>query len=94
VSYNRVSITVVQCGSAAGDNGPVVFLRVGNNENINMLFTPKLLVQHYGLPEGSIMLLNKKGYMDDKTWMLVVKAMAPGIRKMPVIRDHPNGQPF
>jgi len=40
------------------------------------------------------MLLNKKGYMDDKTWMLVVKAMAPGIRKMPVIRDHPNGQPF
>ena len=30
------------------------------------MFTPKQLVQHYGLPEGSIMLLNKKGYMDEK----------------------------
>ena len=28
--------------------------------------------------------------MDDETWMQVVKAMAPGIRKMLVICDHPN----
>lgn len=36
------------------------------------------------------MLLNKKGYMDNETWVQVVQAMSPGIYKMPVIRDHPN----
>ena len=36
------------------------------------------------------MILNKSAYMDDETWVSVVQAMAPGIRQMPVIRDHPD----
>ena len=36
------------------------------------------------------MLCNSSTYMDDATWKLYVKAMAPEIRAMPVIRDHPE----
>ena len=28
--------------------------------------------------------------MDDETWLQCLKAMAPGIRAMPVIKDHPE----
>ena len=32
----------------------------------------------------------KKAYMDDATWSKVVEVLAPAIRKLPVIRDHPD----
>ena len=80
----------MRCGNAAGSNGPVVFVGVGMQENMNRLFTSRRLTNVYNLPEGSRMLLNKSGYMDDETWVQVVESMAPGIRQMPVIRDHPN----
>ena len=41
VSDNRVSITVVKCGNAAGSNGPVIFVGVGQNENLDCLFVPR-----------------------------------------------------
>ena len=41
VSDNRVSIIVVRYGNAAGSNGPVIFVGVGQNENLNCLFVPR-----------------------------------------------------
>ena len=48
------------------------------------------MTNYYNLPAGSKMILDKNAYMDDDTWISVVKPMAPGVRKMPVICDHPN----
>ena len=90
VADNRLSLTVVRCGNAAGNNGPVVFIGTGQNQKLNRLFRPSRLTKHYNLPAGSKMILNKSAYMDDETWVSVVQAMAPGIRQMPVIRDHPD----
>ena len=57
---------------------------------LNVFFIFIRLTNAYGLTECSRILLNKTGYMDDETWVQVVESMAPGIRQMPVIRDHPN----
>ena len=88
MSDSRVSITIVRCGSAAGTNGPVVF--IANGKSVNRTFSQYRLRKLYGLPEGSIVLCNENAYMDDKTWIETVRVMAPGIRAMPVIRDHPE----
>ena len=87
-SDSRVSITVVRCGNAAGANGPVVFLTTG--QKVNRTFSNYRLHKIYGLPEGSTVLCNNSAYMDDATWIKCVKAMAPGIRAMPTIKDHPE----
>ena len=42
------------------------------------------LVTRYGFPEGSCAITNKSAYMDDETWVKVVKVVSPGIRKMKV----------
>ena len=94
VFNNRVSIVVEQCGSTAGDNGPFVLFGMGIDQNINRMFTPKRLIKHYGLPEVSIMLLNKKGYVNDGAWVQVVKAMTPGICKKKKSVTILIGQPF
>ena len=81
-SDSRFSITVFPVGSAAGVNGPVIFLTKGTKVH------PRLkganLVTRYGLPEGSCVIPKKSAYMDDDTWAKVVKVVAPGIRKMKV----------
>lgn len=88
---NRFSITCVRIGSSAGENGPVIFLTEGQGDNsVNRNFTKERLTSVYGLPEGSRVLCNSSGYMDDITWIEVVKEVAAGIRKMPVICDHPD----
>ena len=87
-SDSRVSITAVRCGNAAGTNGPVVFLAY--EQNVSRTFSKRCLEKNYGLPKGSTVLMNSSAYMDDATWILCVKAMAAGIRAMPVIRDHPE----
>ena len=45
------------------------------------------LVTRYGFPEGSCVITNKSAYMDDETWVKVVKLVSPGIRKMKVSND-------
>ena len=45
------------------------------------------LVTRYGFPEGSCVITNKSAYMDDETWVKVVKVVSPGIRKMKVSND-------
>ena len=81
-SDSRFSITVLRVGSAAGVNGPVIFLEKGTK--VHPRLRVNNLVTKYGLPEGSCVIPNKAAYMDDETWAKVVKVVAPGIRKMAV----------
>ena len=48
------------------------------------------MVEHYGLPEGLRVIMNNSAYMDDETWVDAVEHIAPGIRQMPVIKEHPK----
>ena len=61
-------------------NGPVIFLSKGTT------FQPSIrgknLVTRYVLPKVSCVIPDKSSYMDDDTWVKVVKVVAPGIRKM------------
>ena len=81
-SDSRFSITVLQVGSAAGVNGPVIFLTKGTK--VHPRLRGKNLVTKYGFPEESCVIPNKTAYMDDKTWANVVKVVASGIRTMAV----------
>ena len=81
-SDSTFSVTVCRAGSAAGVNGPVIFLAKGTK--VHPRLKGNSLVTKYGLPEGSCVVPNKAAYMNDKTWAKVVKVVAPGIRKMAV----------
>ena len=78
----RIWSTVLRVGSAAGVNGPVIFLEKGTKVHPSM--RGNNLVTKYGLPEGSFVIAKKAVYMDNETWVNVVKVVSPGIRKMVV----------
>ena len=64
-------------------NGPVIFLTKGETVHPSLIGTN--LVTRYGFTVGYFVIPNKAAYMDDKTWVKVVKLVAPGIRKIKVI---------
>jgi hypothetical protein len=39
---------------------------------------------------GSKVIMSPSAYMTDETWMTVVPFLSKGIRKMPIICEHPN----
>ena len=82
-SDSRFSIKVLRFGSAAGVNGPVIFLE--KDTKLHPRLRGKNFVTKYGLPEVSCVIPDKARYIDDETWAKVVKVVAPGIRKMTVI---------
>eukprot|EP00957_Ditylum_brightwellii_P193561 14740053-Ditylum_brightwellii.AAC.1 len=62
-------MTVLRCGSAAGVNGPVIFVAKGSE--VNRHFSGDKLHTVYGLPKGSCVMPDANGYMDDETWLRV-----------------------
>ena len=90
VADNRTSITVVQVGNAAGNNGPVIFILKGKGSKVMATFLDERLIGEYDLPPGSTVLFNDSAYMDDVTWAIAAEKIAVGIRQMPVIRDFPE----
>ena len=78
----RFPITVLRVGSAAGVNGPVIFMEKG--EKMHPRLRGNNLVTKYGLPEVSYVIPNKAADMNDETLVKVVKVLAPSIRKMAV----------
>ena len=78
-SNSSFSITVLGVGSASGVNVPLIFMENGTKVQPRLICNN--LVAKYGLPEGSCVLPKKVSYIDDKTWVKVVKVVAPGIRK-------------
>eukprot|EP00957_Ditylum_brightwellii_P040976 3102207-Ditylum_brightwellii.AAC.1 len=81
-------VTVLCVGSAASVNGPVIFVPKG--KEVLWCFKGDRLHSIYGLVEGSCVIPNKNDYIDDDTWLKVVKRLAPAIRKMKRIQDHPD----
>ena len=81
-SDSRFSITVLRVGSAAGVNGPVIFM--AKVTKVHPRLKGSNFVTTYGFPEGSCVIPNKAEGMDDETWAKVVKLVVPGIRKMKV----------
>eukprot|EP00957_Ditylum_brightwellii_P018825 1414751-Ditylum_brightwellii.AAC.1 len=73
-------MTALRCGSAAGVNGPVIYLTKGSE--VHRHFTGDKLHTIYDLPKGSCICPNANSYMDDEMWLKVVKKIAPGIREM------------
>ena len=61
-------------------NGPVIFMPKG--EKVNQSLRGNNLVTKYEFLEGSCVIPNKSAYMDDETWVKVVKVEPPRIRKM------------
>ena len=68
----RFSITGIWVRSAAGVNGPVIFLTKGTKFHTRL--RGKNLVTKYGFLEGSFVIPKKLAYMYDETWVKVVKA--------------------
>eukprot|EP00957_Ditylum_brightwellii_P088614 6749427-Ditylum_brightwellii.AAC.1 len=62
-----VSITMLQCGCAAGISGPTMVLAKGKNMTCTT-FSNKNLTRKYGLPHGSMVIMTPSGYMDDEAW--------------------------
>ena len=93
-SDNCVSISVVRSVNTEGNNGPVIFIGSDQMDKFNRIFSFKRMTKYYVLPPGSCVLLNKNAYMDNDTWVEVVRRMAPGIRQMPIIKEYPDWQAF
>ena len=68
------SITALRFGSAAGVNGPVIFLEKGTKVHPRLIGNN--LVNKYGFPEGPCVVPNKASYMYDNTWVKVVKMVS------------------
>eukprot|EP00957_Ditylum_brightwellii_P100952 7694671-Ditylum_brightwellii.AAC.1 len=81
-------VTTLRTGAAAAVNGHVIFLTKGRE--VHRSFRGNRLHTVFGLPEGSCVIANGTGCMDDETWLKVVEILAPAIRKMKVIQDHPD----
>ena len=79
----RFSITFLLVRSEAGVNVPVIFMSKGTKVHLEL--RGNNFVTIYILPEGYCVIPNKASNMGDKTWLKVVKVIAPGIRKMVVI---------
>ena len=73
-------VTTLHTGAAAGVNGPVIFLTKGRE--VHCSFRGNRLHTVFGLPEGSCVIANGMGYMDNETWLKVEKILAQAIRKM------------
>ena len=63
-------------------NDPVMFMAKGRK--VQPMIRGTNLVNIYGFLEGSCVIPNKAAYMDDDTWVKVVKVLSPGIREMQV----------
>jgi len=84
---SRCSITCLRIGFASGTSGPLFFLakgRVMDRISINRL------MRSDGVPAGSKVIMTPNAFMNDETWLKIVPQLCEAIRKLPVIRDHPN----
>ena len=86
---NHVSITTVRVINAASNNGLLVFWQIEKWDFESIVHT-KILVKHYSLPAGSMVLMNDSAYMDNSSWVKVVETITPGVQNMPVICNNPE----
>jgi len=88
-SDSRLSITIVRVGSAAGVEGPRIFLAKGVE-----LTTESMLKKNFArihkAPIGSFVEMTPNAYMTNKVWMKIVPHLCDGICAMEGITNHPD----
>lgn len=87
---NRDSITTVRIGSAAGIDGPRVYLAKGKTIEHRSMINSEIFCENYGAPAGSCVQMTPSAYMTDEAWRSCVPIICKGIRQMEGIRDHPD----
>ena len=91
-SDSKVSVTVVECGSAAGNDGPSVFMPAGDKipAYYKSQFGSSEWLSKSGAPPNSFVHMTPTGFMTNEAWDDMAEKLAKGIRQMPVIKEHPD----
>jgi hypothetical protein len=87
--HSRQSITVGCLGSAAGVEGPQIYLAKGK-EWIVASMIEKNFARIHKAPTGSCVKMTPNAYMTNEVWLDITPSLCIGIRSMKGIRDHPN----
>lgn len=89
---SRVSITSVDCGNAAGDEAPSMFLMTGQQipPHLKETFGSSKYLHEKGAPPGSFVCMTPTAFMTNEAWDYVTPRLITGIRDLPVVRDHPE----
>lgn len=89
---SRLSITAVECGNAAGDDGPSVYLLEGKEipASIKGLYGNSKYLQRCGAPANSFVVMTPSAFMTNEAWDDMAEALGKGIREVAIVRDHPE----
>jgi hypothetical protein len=89
---SRVSITTVECGNAAGNDGPSMYLMAGEQMpgHFEELYGSSSFLRTSGAPRNSFVVMTPSAFMTNKAWDGAAEKLAKGIRAMPVIVDYPE----
>ncbi len=82
------SIMNVRIGSAAGTEGPCIFLAKGKSLKTHPSFKPDNFTKSYKSPPGSHIVMTPSVYVTDMAWIEMAERVALGIQCMPKIEDH------
>ena len=85
---SRDSITGFRVGSAAGTEGPRIFLIAGKSLHNYPSMKVGKFAKNYKAPPGSHVVPTPSAYMTDEVWIEMAETVAIGIQAMPVIKDH------
>jgi hypothetical protein len=86
----RESVTMIRIGSAAGTQGPWIFLVKGKKELDKNSALRNLRASFPMAPPFSKVFVTPNAYLTDDCWREITPYIAKGIRAMPVIRDYPD----
>ena len=89
---SRISITGIECGTPAGNDGPSIYLMAGVDmqHHLKPLYGSSKALQKQGAPANSFVLMTPNAFLTNEAWDTAAEPLAKGIRAMPVIRDHPD----
>ena len=89
---SQVSVTVVESGNCAGQDGPSVYMPAGKEIPVHLRsqFGSSGWLKRAGAPANSFVQMTPSGYMTNQAWDEMAEKLAKGIRQLPVIRDHPD----
>ncbi len=82
------STTTVHIGSAAGTEGPCIFLAKSKSLKTHPSLEPNFFTRCCDSPPESHVIMTPSAYMTDEAWIETAQKVATGIRCIPKIEDH------
>ncbi len=79
---SRQSITVVRLGSAAGVEGPQIYLAKGKELTVVTSMIDKNFARIHKAPTGSYVKMTPNAYMTNEVWLDIAPSLCKGIRSM------------